>query len=185
VGTRVEGDWSLNNKEGQALGWVDPAPSLLPGGILVRSGRNLVGEGALVPTAARQTGYAVDKWLLFVTGGWRLDEDRQCEFFLCRINSPIPWGDTRGEPSERHAQRLTRWPGVEYALPTNWSIRSEYLYIKIPSYTTFTPGTGNGLCSPRDQLEHRPEQPHLPRGLTYKFDFGKAAPVVDEITTAD
>jgi hypothetical protein len=29
-------------------------------------------------------------------------------------------------------------------LKGHWAIRSEYLYVSIPSYTTFTPGAGPG-----------------------------------------
>jgi opacity protein-like surface antigen len=70
--------------------------------------------------------------------------------------------------------------GVEYALPYNWSIRSEYLFIKIPSYTTFTPGIGNGLvvAAMPTNLTVADINNHVWRaGLTYRFGY-VAAPAV-------
>jgi hypothetical protein len=63
----------------------------------------------------------------------------------------------------------------------NWSIRSEYLYIRIPSYTTFTPGCCNGvlLANMPTNLTVADISNHVWRaGLTYRFDFGKAVPAV-------
>jgi outer membrane immunogenic protein len=37
--------------------------------------------------------------------------------------------------------------GLDYALPAGWSLRAEYLYVKIPSYTTFSPGNGPGYAT--------------------------------------
>ena len=108
-------------------------------------------------TARGRLGYAVDKWLFFVSGGAAWMKIDSAEFCL---NNPTvtaagaaltPAGSCQGPLATAVLQsdRRTGWTiggGVEYALPYNWSIRSEYLYIKIPSYTTFTPGIGNGLA---------------------------------------
>ena len=57
-------------------------------------------------------------------------------------------------------------------LPYNWTIRSEYLYVKIPNYKTFTPGVGNGilLSGMPTNLNVRDFNHHIFRaGLAYKF----------------
>jgi outer membrane immunogenic protein len=120
--------------------------------------------------------------MFYVTGGAAWMKIDSAEFALS-----IPGaGTAQCGPlacSVLQSDRRSGWTiggGVEYALPYNWSIRSEYLYIRIPSYTTFTPGVGNGLV-----LAGMPTNlnvdlyNHVFRtGLTYKFDFGKAVPAV-------
>lgn len=166
----VEGDWMANNKEGQAH-----ATILVPG----------AGAGAIwslkerwYATARGRLGYAVDKWLFYVTGGAAWMKLDSAEFVvsptaavLNPVSSAVLQSDLR-----------TGWTvgaGVEYALPYNWSIRSEYLYIKIPSYTTFTPGVGSGLIAgmPRN-LSTEVNNQIFRAGLTYRFGGWGKAPVV-------
>ena len=135
-------------------------------------------------------GYAVDKWLFYVTGGGAWVKIDSSEF--CLNNPTITGGAILGAApgticggplatSLLQSDYRTGWTvggGVEYALPYNWSIRSEYLFIKIPSYTTFTPGTGNAAGTPTN-LSVADINNHIWRaGLTYRFDFGKAVPAV-------
>jgi outer membrane immunogenic protein len=110
-----------------------------------------------------------DKWLLFVAGGAAWMKIDSAEFF-----SPFP--NTVGPLASANLQSDYRsgWTiggGLEYALPYNWSIRTEYLYVKIPSYTTFTPGIGNGiiLAGAPTNLSHSLDNNIVRFGLGYKF----------------
>jgi outer membrane immunogenic protein len=183
----AEGDWWGNNKEGQAFAVNGPAAIVLPGAGAA-SGLIWSLKERWYATARARLGYAVDKWLFYVTGGaaWvKLDSSEFC------VNNP---GGSAAAVAAVCAGPLasgvlqtdnrTGWTiggGVEYALPYNWSIRSEYLFIKIPSYTTFTPGIGNGLAvtAMPTNLTVADINNHIWRaGLTYRFDFGKVVPAV-------
>jgi outer membrane immunogenic protein len=112
-------------------------------------------------------GYAVDKWLLYVTGGVAWARIDSSQFLLIGDGGPVGTGllqtDTR-----------TGWTvgaGIEYAVGWGWSARTQYLFVDIPSYTTFTPGVGNGLNSVAlTNLDNGTIYNHiLTAGLTYKF----------------
>ena len=174
----AEGDWFLNNKEGQRGLATAPLFNFF-NPLTIWSAKE-----RWYSTARARLGYAVDKWLFYVTGGAAWMKIDSAEFVLS-----IPGGGTaQCAPlacSVLQSDTRSGWTiggGVEYALPYNWSIRSEYLYIRIPSYTTFTPGVGNGLVLGAPNLPTNLNvdlQNHIFRaGLAYKFDFGKAVPAV-------
>jgi opacity protein-like surface antigen len=120
----------------------------------------------------------VDKWLFYATGGvaWaRIDSSEWG--ILEPINSGVVQTDTR-----------TGWTvgaGIEYALGWGWSARSEYLFVDIPSYTTFVPGVGSGVttlgfsrcpegqvtfgCTSPTNLSTKMTNNVFRWGLTYKF----------------
>ena len=89
-------------------------------------------------TARGRLGYAVDKWLFYVTGGaaWmKIDSE---------YTASAAGGVSVPNAAASQSDRRTGWTvgaGLDYALSYGWSIRSEYLYIAIPSYTTFTDPT--------------------------------------------
>jgi outer membrane immunogenic protein len=187
----AEGDWWGNNKEGQAFAVNGPGAIILPGGTVGSNGLIWSLKERWYATARGRLGYAVDKWLFYVTGGaaWvKLDSSEFC------VNNPTVTlaGAAVAAPgcagplasAVLQTDKRSGWTvggGVEYALPYNWSIRSEYLYIRIPSYTTFTPGVGNGLILTNmpTNLTVADISNHIFRaGLTYRFDFGKAVPAV-------
>jgi outer membrane immunogenic protein len=154
----IEGDWSNLNKSGQdfQLGTI-----LAPGWVNETQER-------WVATLRGRLGYAVDKWLLYVTGGvaWaRIDSSQ----FL--ITGPGPVATALLQTDTR-----TGWTigvGTEYAVGWGWSARTQYLFVDIPSYTTFTPGIGSGLNSVAlTNLDNGPIYNHiLTAGLTYKFGY--------------
>jgi outer membrane immunogenic protein len=161
----VEGDWSSMNKAGQAF---DISPPFTATFVKQSTEHWLA-------TARGRLGYAVDKWLLYVTGGgaWaRIDTA------TWNIVNPLQTGVT-------DSNRVTGWTvgaGIEYDLRWGWSARTEYLYVQLPSFTTFTPGSGTGVV-PGTTLNNlnvgRTTNNILRVGLTYKFgDWGRAAPVV-------
>jgi outer membrane immunogenic protein len=154
----IEADWSNLNKSGQAFHLGTP-------GLLNALWVNETQE-RWVATLRGRLGYAVDKWLLYVTGGVAWARIDSSEFLI--IN-PIATGllqtDTR-----------TGWTvgaGIEYAVGWGWSARTQYLFVDIPSFTTFTPGVGNGLTSVTlTNLDNGPIYNHiLTAGLTYKFGY--------------
>jgi outer membrane immunogenic protein len=179
----AEGDWSAINKEGQAFAVGGPGAVLIPGGAIGVSGLTWSAKERWLATARARLGYAVDKYLFFVTGGaaWmKIDSSEFC------VNNPTvvaagaaigPGPQCPGPLASANLQtdRRTGWTvggGVEYMLPYNWTIRSEYLYVKIPNYTTFTPGVGNGilLSGMPTNLNVGDINNHIFRaGLAYKF----------------
>jgi outer membrane immunogenic protein len=177
----AEGDWMANNKEGQAF-WVNgPSTGLLTPGLGIASGGIWSLKERWYATARGRLGYAVDKWLFFVTGGGAWVKLDSAEFFT----SIVGGGASSGPLATANLQsdRRSGWTvggGFEYALKYGWSIRSEYLYIKIPSYTTFTPGQGNGTLLTLAPTNLNVDlNNHIWRaGLTYQFGAWGKAPVV-------
>ena len=186
----AEGDWWGNNKEGQAFAANGgPATVILPGGTALFDSFVWSVKERWYATARARLGYAVDKWLFYVTGGgaWvKIDSSEFCLNNPTVTGAQVLAGNACAGPlaaSLLQSDTRTGWTvggGVEYALPYNWSIRSEYLFIKIPSYTTFTPGCCNGLLvtSMPTNLTVADINNHVWRaGLTYRFGY-VAAPAV-------
>jgi outer membrane immunogenic protein len=151
----VEGDWSTNNKEGQAFEFQGPPVFGAPAGFIDQAAERWFA------TARGRLGYAVDKWLLYVTGGgaWVKVDSREWA-----ITAPIATATLQSDTR-------TGWTvgaGLEYALSYGWSIRSEYLYIQLPSYTTFTTGPF-GPGSLTNQSAGKLTNNIWRAGLTYKF----------------
>jgi outer membrane immunogenic protein len=169
----AEGDWEAMNKEGQAFFPGGPSTSTVPlvgGGVGVeRAGAYFSAKERWLATARGRLGYALDKYLFFVSGGaaWmKIESSRSHTFFpgtaatvaainLFDIQSDVRTGWTVGG-------------GVEYMLPYNWIIRSEYLYVQIPSYTTFTPGI-QPVLGQENVIAGKLNNHILRAGLAYKF----------------
>jgi outer membrane immunogenic protein len=175
----IETDWSNVNKSGQTF---DNFTFDVNGNVASTPFNVTEAQERWYATLRGRLGYAVDKWLFYVTGGAAFVRIDSSEW---KILNPIPTAllqtDTR-----------TGWTigvGTEYALGWGWSARSEYLYIDIPSYTTFTPGVGtlNGpfvsnaigsFAGGPTNLSTRMNNHVLRFGLTYKFgNYAYAAPV--------
>jgi outer membrane immunogenic protein len=168
----IEGDWSNVNKEGQAF----DSFTFDARGLTVTSPLDVnSAQERWFATVRGRLGYAVDKWLFYVTGGvaW------------ARITS-AEWLITQPVQADLQTDTRTGWTvgvGLEYALGWGWSVRSEYLYIDIPSYTTFTPGIGAGLATNLNTssptfLSTKLNNNIWRFGLTYKFgNYAVAAAV--------
>jgi outer membrane immunogenic protein len=167
----VEGDWTVNNKEGQSF-WVNGPSAGFVGGVPIPAGAVWSTKENWLVTARGRLGYAVDKWLLYVTGGAAWAKLNSAEF-ATPVAAPAAGGGPIVTANLQSDTRLgwTIGVGYEYMLPYNWSIRSEYLYVKIPSYTTFNPGTGNGplLTGAPTNLSHDLTNNIFRAGLAYKF----------------
>jgi outer membrane immunogenic protein len=176
----VDGDWSNTNKEGQAFivsHSANLAVAAVGGGTFTMLGNDVwQSQERWFATARARVGYAVDRWLLYVTGGgaWMRINSTECNLspFVCG-NTGVVQSDTR--------RGWTVGAGVEYAptiLKGNWTLRSEYLYIRISDYTTFTPGDGPGYATIGwiENLNHGRIENHIVRfGLAYKFGPNSAA----------
>ena len=178
----VEGDWEVDNKEGQA----GPATSTftsISGTTVDRSPlATFSAKERWLATARGRVGYAVDRWLLFVSGGGAWTKIDTAFFF------------TPSAPNgfELQGDRRSGWTvgaGVEYAPPQlngpfngQWTVRAEYLYVQFPSYSTLTSpvfgGTpGAGVSFPVDNGKITNNIVRF--GLAYKFGgFAYAAPAV-------
>jgi outer membrane immunogenic protein len=168
----AEGDWEAINKEGQAFFPGGPSVSTVPiigGTEIVRAGNFHQAQERWLATARGRLGYAVDKWLFFASGGaaWmKVDTSFSHTSFV-----GLGAGTAGINRFNFQSDRRTGWTvggGVEYALPYNWSIRSEYLYVQIPSYTTFSPGV-NPVFGFHNIIAGKLTDHILRAGLTYKF----------------
>ena len=119
-------------------------------------------------------GYAVDKWLFFVTGGAAWTKVDNSQFATT--------GGTAANFSALDSTRRTGWTvgaGVDYApaaLKGNWIIRAEYLYVDFGSYTAFTAPLLIPNANYATNLSTRLDNHIVRFGLAYKFgNFAYAA----------
>jgi outer membrane immunogenic protein len=186
----VEGDWQSVNKEGQAQ-FLPGIPFNAHGGQFFTTDWMSAKERWLATVRGR-VGYAVDRWLLFVSGGvaWAKVDT---EFFGLTGNA---FTSPPFDSAEQHDRRngWTVGAGVEYAPPQlngpfngQWTIRAEYLYVQLPSYNTLTnpsvltgPGPGSAFSVfPLNVNNGRMSNNMVRFGLAYKFGgFAYAAPAV-------
>ena len=148
----VEGDWSSVNKSGQSgPGVTTFTTNLFPVGIF--PGTNGEAQERWYATVRGRLGYAVDKWLFFVSGGaaWaRIDSS----IFgtggpVAGLGGPVPTF------FELQTDTRTGWTiggGFDYAITNaslmpGWSVRVEYLYMDFRNYTTFTSPTTSGVIT--------------------------------------
>jgi outer membrane immunogenic protein len=162
----VEADWSVTNKEDQAFNVFINAPALLlpPATDVFSLKERWLG------TARLRLGYAVtDKWLWYVTGGvaWTKLDSSQWVVSLPNATTAI------------QTDRRTGWTvgvGTEYAVGYGWSIRSEFLYVDLGRYTTFTnvqPPFVSGF-GPLTNLSVKLHDYIWRVGMSYKFGWTPA-----------
>jgi len=161
----IEGDWSVLNKEGQAFA---NAASVAAG---FNPQRTWWTQEHWLGTARLRLGYAVtDKWLWYVTGGgaWAKIDSSQAA-----LNNVPAF----------HAQ-TTDWRGgwtvgvgSEYMVGYGWSIRSEFLYVQLSSYSVF-PTTPLGSAMLTNMTTGKIQDYIFRFGMSYKFGAVGKAPVV-------
>ena len=166
----VEGDGAATNKDGQASNFFNGkgagnTPS--PGSPRFRPFVSQTTERWMA-TARLRLGWAVDKWLFFITGGGAWSGVDVTVF------------DSQFAPTTAHHKKtLTGWTvgaGYEYALGYGWSWKSEFLYIDYGWSRFFDPPDA---CSPNCDVFLNPREVSLKNyifrtGLNYRFDWGKA-----------
>jgi len=177
----AEADFTAYNKEGQAFLVGGPNLNTIAtsaGTTTVPAGLYWSAKERWLATARAKLGYAVDKWLFSVSGGaaWvKIDSAESvtggAAFVtvppaITVIQSPIATANLQSD----YRLGWTVGAAVEYALPYNWSIRSEYTYVQIPSYTTFTSGTNSGaLFAPTNVTAGKLTNFTARAGLAYNF----------------
>ena len=165
----IEGDWSNLNKEGQAFN----APgTTLPNALGLFNVTAYETQERWFATARGRAGYALDKYFFYVTGGaaWmKIDSSHFCLQCFSAAGAPLGGAFFRNEFQSDRRSGWTVGVGAEYALSHGWSVRSEYLYVSIPTYTTFTTPIGVGLSSQVNNLSTKLYDYIWRAGLTYKF----------------
>jgi outer membrane immunogenic protein len=187
----AEGDFSAFNKEGQAFLIGGPNLNTIAtnaGTTTIPAGLYWSAKERWLATARGRLGYAVDKWLFSVSGGaaWaKIDSAESTTGGAGFVTVPLSLSVIQSPISSANLQSDYRlgWTvgaAAEYMLPYNWTIRAEYLFVQIPSYTTFTPGTNRfALFEPTNVTAGKLTNNIVRFGLAYNFPvWGKAAPAV-------
>lgn len=145
----VEGDYSFASVKDttlyRALGVDDPAF----GGEL---------ELEAVGTVRLRAGYAIDRWLPFVTGGLAV-----ASYKHTTTNIPGgPYADVRDTVAG-----YTLGAGGEYAVTDNWVVRGEYRFADFGRHTSVRHAFSNGAPLNRDAIELTTQDLRI--GVAYKF----------------
>lgn len=116
-----EGDWSWTNKKGTAFDGLTAGNPLIP----------ITVEERWISTQRGRLGWAFDRVLLFVSGGFAFADSRWSGALLpsAGFNPGLIATDTF---------RSTGWVvgvGLEYAMTDNWTVKGEYLYTDLGSRT--------------------------------------------------
>jgi outer membrane immunogenic protein len=199
-----EADWSMNNNEGQAnsvtsVGGIffnplNPIPipvnvpiPLIPNPFVPRTPGANGDPGPVVyqmqerwySTVRGRLGYAVDRWLLSISGGVALARIDSATY--CLGSAPGTTNCTPNGVSLLQTDNRAGWTigaALEYGVGYGWSVRTEYLYVNFPSWTTFTPGVANTNPSILPNFLSTKLYNNILRfGLTYKFGSYAAAAV--------
>jgi outer membrane immunogenic protein len=135
-------------------------------------------------TARVRLGYAVDKELLYVTGGaaWGAIQYNETRLLPTANPTPPPAVEA-GNPLVRKAEEkhtvlgYAVGAGWDHAIGYGWSTRTEYLYTNFGWTRFYDNHTTGDFGRPHDVYldNHR-----ITFGLNYKFDFGKAPMVVSK-----
>jgi outer membrane immunogenic protein len=171
----IEGDGGVSNKDGQHF-------DLPPFGVGPFT-NTFVSQTTerWTATARLRLGYAVDKWLLYVTGGGAWAGVEATTWFA-GVPGAANIVAAGGVPSIHDKKTMFGYAvgaGMEYALGYGWSIKSEYLYMDFRSKDFFNPG----VATVPNAFFVTPAQVRLydhtfKWGLNYKFDwFAGKAPV--------
>jgi outer membrane immunogenic protein len=127
----AEVDWSVTNKEGQSF---PVANQIVNNNFIGNPNDQWWLQERWLGTARLRLGYAVtDKWLWYVTGGGAWAKVDASETII----------GVQNRPQEGAFQGAWRggWTvglGTEYMVGYGWTIRSEFLYVDLGSWTTFT-----------------------------------------------
>ncbi len=170
----IEADGGVTNKDGQHF----DNPPFNPTYVSQTTER-------WTSTARLRLGYAVDKWLFYVTGGaaWA-----GVEATTWNGSGGPPFGVTStpiaGVPSIHHKQVMFGYAvgvGTEYALSYGWSIKSEYLFTQYRDKDFFnSPDSVTQIGSFVTPHSVSLYNHTFKWGLNYKFGFGKAPAVVSK-----
>lgn len=146
----IEGDYSFAGVKDttlySALGVDDPAF----GGVLKLDS---------VGSVRLRAGYAMDRWLPFVTGGLAAGSYKHTT-----VNLPgsVAYADVKDTITG-----YTLGAGVEYAVTDNWVVRGEYRFADFGRHISVRHSTFNGAPINKDEIELTTHDIRL--GIAYKF----------------
>jgi outer membrane immunogenic protein len=146
----VEGDWSNSNNSGQSGPQVAALQTSL-GLAAVNPFSYVETQERWYATVRGRLGYAIDKWLFFVSGGgaWtKLDGSN--------FDVASPGNVSIVNKFDLSTNRVSGWTvggGFDYAITSaslmpGWSLRVEYLYIKFQDYTVNPYNLSTGVIPP-------------------------------------
>ncbi len=119
-------------------------------------------------TVRGRIGYAMDRTLVYFTGGWAGSD-------LDTADSTIYPTSSQAVSGSKLLSGYTLGGGIEWALGNNWSVKAEYLYADLGGYQTVSCNSlDSNSCYSHD---HDAKMQVVRAGLNYKFDWGKG-PVV-------
>jgi outer membrane immunogenic protein len=123
--------------------------------------------GGLLGTVRGRLGLALDRWLIYATGGFAYGNAYyQAWYPYGPAATPFYYGNS----SSGMKLGYTVGAGVEYAIANNWSIKAEYLFTDIRR-------NNSGYYAPA--YWSRATQNHIVRlGVNYHFNWGGSGPVV-------
>ena len=101
-----------------------------------------------------------NRTLVYVTGGGALMNVTSAQFITGNV------GATYNSQNDTVAG-WTVGGGIEYAVTNNWLFRAEYLFVQIPTYTTFTGSTF--ISDPPVPLRTSLNENILRVGMSYKY----------------
>ena len=136
-------------------------PTAVVGGnpqTLVQSART-----TYLATVRARLGLAVDRWLVFVTGGVAFGDNKFSGSVIFNNTVPIYTGSV-----SRTRTGYALGGGVEYAVTNNWTVKAEYIYANLGT-TSFIGAGPNAVAG--YTITHRARlQENLVRvGINYKF----------------
>jgi outer membrane immunogenic protein len=158
----IEADGGISNKDGQHF----DNPPFNPDFVSQTTER-------WTSTARLRLGYAVDKWLLYVTGGAAWAGVEATTWFGGVPGTAII-DNTAGVPAIHHKQTMFGYAvgaGTEYALTYGWSIKSEYIFTQFRDKDFFNPGDSFTAPITTFVVPHRVSLNNhtFKWGLNYKF----------------
>jgi outer membrane immunogenic protein len=161
VGAEADANW-LAGAASRTLG-PGAIPVINPNDYMVDSTR-----AKFLLTARPRVGWAWDRVLLYVTGGYAYGT-------VHTVDTVGAFGGLTVNVSDVTSKRSgwTAGAGVEWAFWNGWSTKLEYLYVDLGSFNTPTPGT-NTLGFPLDltvNVHHKYTDNIVRAGLNYHFGW--------------
>jgi outer membrane immunogenic protein len=116
-------------------------------------------------TARPRVGWVWDRALLYVTGGYAMGNVKFNDFFTASTSiGPAPFGTV----TTAHMSGWTAGLGFEYGLSEAWTVKAEYLYVDLGSFTNSTGFPTGDIIT----YTHKYTDNVVRAGLNYKFGWG-------------
>jgi outer membrane immunogenic protein len=157
AGFEADADW-LSGTFARTV--VAPAnPVFLPAGTFLSNET----KATFLGTVRARVGVAVNRMLLFVTGGAAFGT----------VNTTDSLGTIFGIATTSTTAKRIGWTvggGIESALTDNWLLRAEYLYVDLGKFDAAMQCTAFFCPDPADSVVHHKYTDHIVRaGISYKF----------------